>query len=297
MSGLSIWEPGGRSPGSTSAVTSSPRHPSIRASRRADARVRPLLHRDYLAVEHQGQGGQQHVEPAQPTVTLMVDFEEPLRAGGVALPGAWVGGPSRKPDVVELGSKQASLDLKLTPPAAYRVFGVPPRELAGVVIPLDDLLGTAGRNFADSLRYAMTWQERYKLVDRFLFDRAAAGPSLTPAVAHAWDRLCATAGRASIGVLARELQMSRRHLTALFHEQVGLPPKAMARLLRFAAVRKRLQEEPIRWAEVAYDCGYFDQSHLGRDFREFAGMTPTQFLAGLTARERPFVQDGSRRTA
>jgi AraC-like DNA-binding protein len=59
-----------------------------------------------------------------------------------------------------------------------------------------------------------------------------------------------------------------------------MPPKALARILRFDRVAERLLAvtEP-RLAEVAYDCGYYDQAHLNRDFREFARTTPSAYLA------------------
>ena len=215
-------------------------------------------------------------------MTLMVDFDDPLRVDGVELPRAWVAGPSRTTDRVELGPKQTSLDVKLTPFGAYRVFGVPPRELAEAVVPLDRLTGDAGVELVERLREASDWESRFKLMDRFLCEHGAEGPSPTPAVAHAWSRLCASAGQVPIGALARELRMSRRHLTAVFHEQVGLPPKSFARLLRFAAVRRHMNRRPTSWAEAAQACGYFDQSHLNRDFRDFAGTTPGDFLSSKT---------------
>lgn len=49
--------------------------------------------------------------------------------------------------------------------------------------------------------------------------------------------------------------------------------------MRFQAVRRRLQSEPGRLAEIAADCGYCDQSHLDRDCRDLAGITPSDFLA------------------
>jgi AraC-like DNA-binding protein len=83
-----------------------------------------------------------------------------------------------------------------------------------------------------------------------------------------------------IGTLAGELGWSRRHLAAQFREQVGLPPKLLARILRFDRVIALLRHaDPERWAEVAYDCGYYDQAHFNRDFRRFADSTPTAFLA------------------
>ncbi len=82
-----------------------------------------------------------------------------------------------------------------------------------------------------------------------------------------------------------------------FREQVGLTPKTAARVLRFRSLCRRLDAEPVRWAEIAYDCGYADQSHLIREFRKLAGTTPTDFLArripggGVIADEVTFVQD------
>lgn len=72
---------------------------------------------------------------------------------------------------------------------------------------------------------------------------------------------------------------------------VGLGPKTAARLLRFEQVCGRLREDPQRWAEIAYDCGYYDQPHMNREFRELAGITPTDFLARQLP-ERGTVGDG-----
>jgi methylphosphotriester-DNA--protein-cysteine methyltransferase len=62
---------------------------------------------------------------------------------------------------------------------------------------------------------------------------------------------------------------------------VGLPPKTVARLLRFQWVRERIQSAPGQWGEMAYAAGYADQSHLNREFRELAGTTPTDFVRRL----------------
>lgn len=229
----------------------------------------------------------------------MVDLEEPLRVDGAKLPEAWLGGPSGAPDLVQLSEHHASLDLKLTPLGAYTLLSTPPRQLAGVIVGLDDFFGAAGRDLTGRLRAASSWEQRFDLLEAFLLKRAETGPQPNPAIARAWSRLCATSGKVPIGDLAAEMQMSRHHLTATFHEQVGLPPKTVARLLRFERVRERLRQSPVRWAEVAYQCGYCDQSHLNRDFRDFAGMTPGDFLGQQLINGQvigdylPFVQDGS----
>jgi AraC-like DNA-binding protein len=230
-------------------------------------------------------------------VTLIVDFGEPLRAGTQRMPQAWLGGLSDTYDLIELGKTHTSLDLKLTPLGACTLLGLPMRELTGAVVGLDDLFGAQGRTLTEQLLEASNWEERFDLLEVFLLARAAEGPEASPSLARAWSWLCSSEGRIPIGRLAAELGMSRRHLASTFHEQVGLPPKTVARLLRFARVRRLLGEKPTSWVEVAHDCGYFDQSHLNRDFRKFAGTTPTDFLArqlpggGVIGDGISFVQD------
>jgi AraC-like DNA-binding protein len=224
---------------------------------------------------------QRWLEPPLPALTLMVSLDEPLRTHDRRLPQAWIAGLDDRPELVETSGPQALVDLKLTPLGAYTLCGLPLRELTGAVVALDDVFGSAARQLSEELREASDWDTRFDLVEAFLLRRAAAGPSAHPLVARAWLRLHQSAGQLSIGALAADLGCSRRHLSATFHEQVGLPPKTAARLLRFEHVRRRLERTPVHWAEIAYRCGYADQSHLNRDFRDLAGTTPTDFLARL----------------
>ena len=65
---------------------------------------------------------------------------------------------------------------------------------------------------------------------------------------------------------------------AQFRREVGLPPKTLARILRFHRARGLIVAPGgADFAEVADLCGYYDQAHLIRDFREFAGCTPAEF--------------------
>jgi methylphosphotriester-DNA--protein-cysteine methyltransferase len=82
-----------------------------------------------------------------------------------------------------------------------------------------------------------------------------------------------------------------RRRGARFKQQVGLGPKTAARLIRFDEVLRRLDERrPLDWGLVAVEAGYADQAHLIRDFRQFTGTTPTEFLP----RTLPWERDGER---
>jgi AraC-like DNA-binding protein len=233
----------------------------------------------------------------------MVDLEGGLRAGGQVLPDAWVSGLADSYSVVEFGESYASIDLELTPLGAYRVLGRPLHELAGSVVSLEDLFGMTGRDLADGLRTSDGWDQAFDLIDEFLLARVRDGPLPTPAVAWAWARMRAGAGRVPVEALADEVGCSRRYLQTKFREQIGMAPKAVSRLIRFEAVCRAVQRAPGRWAEIAAEAGYCDQSHLNRDFRELAGSTPTEFVrrlipgGGIVGDQIPFIQDGGDRRA
>jgi AraC-like DNA-binding protein len=140
------------------------------------------------------------------------------------------------------------------------------------------------------------------MLDRVLARRAETARRPPPSLVYAWQRLCTSHGRARVSALAAELGCSPRYLTLQFREHLGMPPKIVARVLRFQHALKRLErDDGARFAEIAETCGYYDQAHLNRDFRQFAGSAPGDFLArrlpdggGVAAASEQFgsVQDG-----
>ena len=82
--------------------------------------------------------------------------------------------------------------------------------------------------------------------------------------------------RSRCRTLADEIGCSRRYLVAGFREHVGVTPKLLARILRFQRA-VGMMEEPLSWAEISLACGYYDQAHLIRDFKQFTGSAPGEF--------------------
>lgn len=172
------------------------------------------------------------------------------------------------------------LQLNLTPFGAYRLFGVPMWELARRALPLDEVLGREGVELAERLDGATGWEQRFALLEAWLARRLDGGPRPSPHLEWAWRRIVESEGRVVVERLASELGCSRRHLAAGFREQVGLPPKAVARVLRFRrALRLVEADDAPSLGQIAADCGYYDQAHLNREFRRLAGSTPTELGA------------------
>jgi AraC-like DNA-binding protein len=252
-----------------------------RARRPPDPRLSGVVGRELLGYHHARTAFDSWLEPPRPELTLMIDLDGWIAADGSRLPDAWLGGLSDTYTVVGFGETYGSIDLKLDPVGAYRLLGFPLSELAGACVSLEDVFGSAGTRLAMQLRELQDWDERFDLLEYFLLDRLAAGHEVDPAVAWAWQRLVQTAGQVRIETLAGEVGASRRHLARRFAEQVGLSPKTTARLLRFADIRRRIERAPPHWARIASEAGYADQPHLNREFQQFAGTTPTDFVARM----------------
>jgi AraC-like DNA-binding protein len=181
--------------------------------------------------------------------------------------------------LVESTGSSICVQVNITPLAAHLVLGVPMNSLANRVVELDDILGVASRRLIERLGNALSWGARFDILDAFLTDRLLKARPVSEGIVWAWQTLNMTAGQIPISRLADQVGCSRKHLIALFHAQVGLPPKMLARILRFQRVLEQLKaDNGLRWVEIAQDCGYYDQAHLIRDFRAFAGSSPTEFL-------------------
>lgn len=193
--------------------------------------------------------------------------------------------------LVETDGEGHGLEAELTPLGARCILGVPMQDLSNRVTDLDDLLGArAAALLTERLHDAAGWPERFDLLEAIFAKRVNDGPVPRPDVEWAWRRLEQTAGAVPVAQLAGELGCSRRHLSARFREEVGLPPKAVARVLRFQRAIAILREDgeradgargPAPWAQVAQACGYYDQAHLNREFQAFAGLSPGVFAARL----------------
>jgi AraC-like DNA-binding protein len=115
--------------------------------------------------------------------------------------------------------------------------------------------------------------------------RAVLGNSvpLHPAVVYMANELNICHGPPRVQAVMGKIGMSQRRVAQLFHEQVGVSPKTYHRVRRFQHTLQRLRGvRQVNWADLAVDCGYYDQAHLSHDFRQIAGMTPSAYLAAAT---------------
>ncbi|MEX0683912.1 MAG: helix-turn-helix domain-containing protein [Dehalococcoidia bacterium] len=227
-------------------------------------------------------------------VPLIISYGEPVglidprRPGEMDRRNVFVAGLSDTYVVTE-SSPSYGVQINFTPIGARMFLGIPMSELTNRTIGLDDAFGAEGARLVERLHGARDWEKRFAMLDAAILTRIDAAPPPSEAVVLAWYRLNRSGGKASIASLAEELGWSGKHLIAQFRDQVGLAPKTAARVIRFnAAIRRLRSGVSLDWADVVAECGYYDQAHLLREFREFAGMTPREFLRGQLPRMAAF---------
>jgi AraC-like DNA-binding protein len=226
-------------------------------------------------------------EPLSTNVVLIFGLDTTLRVDGQAL-SAFAGGLDDRCVVIEHDGEMRGIQVDLTPPGARMLFGIAMHELARQSLPLAELMGGDARRLEEQLLAARSWDERFLLVEEDLGRRLEQASAPPADVMWAWQQLRATHGRARVSEIASALGCSRKHIAARFREHVGLPPKLVARTMRFRRAAELLAAG-YSLDRLAFVCGYYDQSHLDRDFREFAATTPTEYRR--QARPVTFFQD------
>jgi AraC-like DNA-binding protein len=220
----------------------------------------------------------------EPWLVVIIEIGAPLRVTlgdeSTRSPGGFAAGLGDRHAITQHEGRSCGVQVDLTPTGARRLFGFPMAEISGRIVALRELFPIAYDELTDRLAAASDWALRLDLVETFLLSRICGARIDTKRVDWALAQIESSRGRLDVGRLARELGCSHKHLISLFHEQVGIPPKLLARLVRFErAVRAARADAAIGWTDLALAHGYFDQAHLARDVKRFSGLTPSEVRA------------------
>jgi len=278
------------------------------AQRRADPRLRAYVH-GYFASSSNLRMPVPELHVASTEVPLLLNFGAPHRRLDVgsgewtARDGVWIVGLHNRHQITKAVGERHFMVVRFTPIGAHLFLRLPMHLIANEAIDVALIDPALARVLVSRIGVAGSWADRFAAVESLIAERVAEA-QIPCSIDSAWRRLVATDGCIALGSLASELNCSHRTLIARFRMCVGFPPKAIARLLRFNRVVRTLDRlsrtrpnEPvskpyiearqaedrrvggaIQWADLAADSGYFDQAHLIKDFREFAGSTPAAFL-------------------
>ena len=238
----------------------------------------------YIGYEERSLTPIRRLEVPHPNITLIINLGAPLEVRAPAHGpsgarfGSFVAGLFDTVAVTQNTGDSCGIEMNLTPLGMWQLLGVPMHQFMNRIVPIDALIGTSGARLEEQLRNTASWDDRFDLLDTKLAVLLARRAPPPPEVRWAVDQLTRAHAALTVSNIASELQWSRRRLVVSFREHVGMTPKAFARVTRFDRAVRCVRNGPItRWSALACECGYADQAHLTREFREFAGLAPTEF--------------------
>ncbi|HSK81432.1 MAG TPA: helix-turn-helix domain-containing protein [Thermoanaerobaculia bacterium] len=202
--------------------------------------------------------------------------------------GAVVSGTYSRFFVIDPLQHASILGVHFKPGGAFPFLGAPAGELADFHVDLEDLWGAPARELRERLCAAATPAERFFLLEKALLSRLGHPLERHGAVPVALDALEPAGEVVRVRDVARRVGLSQRRFIQVFAAEVGLTPKLYHRVRRFQRARARVRKDAAPdWARLAVDCGYFDQSHLIRDFLAFSGLSPADYLLRRSERVLP----------
>lgn len=198
------------------------------------------------------------------------------------LPPSLVVGPNVNRHIITPGPDHLIINVGFQPGGLYRFLGIPMNELLckdgfdGV-----ELLGNEMNDVYNRLQEAISFAHMKIIVESFLLKHVGKLKQTLP-IDHVLLLLIKEQGLLKIDQLASHACLSIRQFERVFQQRIGLPPKHFSRLVRFSQAWITKEQQPgISWIKIAYECGYFDQMHLIRDFQEFAGVNPSSIESEL----------------
>lgn len=226
---------------------------------------------------------------------LILHFAQPyaeVDPEGTAVPQvqALFAGQLTRPLLLQQAPRAGVLGIRFRPAAARAFFAQPMQTLTDRRVALAALWGELPAYDLLEACVASEPYTRVAQVSNVLIRRLSASPTpMDLQIDHCAERLLTPAASAEVDALAAYCNVSRRQFERRFLAEVGISPRLLASIARFRTLFDALERDTLRvrhWAEAAQIAGYFDQAHMNREFKRFAGLSPQLFcqtLGGLSA--------------
>ena len=205
---------------------------------------------------------------------------------------AVVSGAYSHPYVIDTSQSSPTLGIHFRPGGAAPLLGIPPGKLTNQHVALSELWGNAASALRAQLMEVSMVHSMFDLLENTLINRLVELDNSYVAIVNAVT-LFTRPHPPSVQAMVESTGYPSKRFIRLFHEAVGLTPKLFCRIQRFQAVLDQIVgREKLDWVNVALDNGYYDQSHLIRDFRAFASVTPAEYRPIDASRKNHVVADG-----
>jgi AraC-like DNA-binding protein len=170
----------------------------------------------------------------------------------------------------------------LYPFAIPQLFSMPASELTDQSPELQTVFGIEGRELEEKIMLAVNNPQRVGIITSFLERKLLSNNKSRPAFCSAISAIIHSGGSVSVKELAQRSFLSVRQFERNFNTYSGFTPKLFSRIIRFQTATQQYGNSQKSMTDIAYQCGYYDQSHFIHDFRQFSGFHPKQYFSGKT---------------
>lgn len=193
---------------------------------------------------------------------------------------SWVAGLQEGPLIIDEATESHLVGVRFLPGGAHDLLGFPLREVTNLVMEGEALSLPWLEELRERLLEKPQWPARAALVQQYLERAMGPTPGRPAWLDVALNRLADQESPRRIRDISEELGLTHRQLIERFRSSVGVTPRRLARIFRLQQVLQCVAgRERVNWAQVASECGFADQAHLNHEFRDLAGVRPSEYLA------------------
>jgi hypothetical protein len=195
-------------------------------------------------------------------------------------PREMVLGQITEPFFVEPTGYVSSFAIRFYPYGFANFVPTPLKQLANKETPIAQLFGEKiSGNLAQTIVRAADTKSRIEIAEDFLLHMLNDRSTIDNIVKTTIDTILLTKGSAPINTILKDDLSKRRQLERKFTNQIGISPKQLGKVIRLqTALKMLLNRQSENLTRIAYESEYYDQAHFIKDFKEFTGTTPKEFL-------------------
>ena len=203
-----------------------------------------------------------------------------VRNQSYVFPKAYLVGIMKESVRWRMRGDSTSFGVRLKPEGVLQLFQTPLSDLCNGFVDAEAFLSKAHTPIVERIQAAPDHKARIFLMETFLHNQLARFNPESNYFTEALRQIRSRQGTFTHTTLEKKLQVGERQLQRMFKDNLGLSPKSYFRIMRFRqAYDSVMAQREVDWMELTCSLGYSDQSHFIRDFKEFAGVTPSAICA------------------
>lgn len=191
----------------------------------------------------------------------------------------WFSGFRTEPITIPSGKESEMLIVQFKKGKAFPFLSEPMQNLTNYVVDAELVLKSEILNIRERLLESKTKEEKFQILEENLLQCYLNQLQQNPFVNFAISKILSCPNQISIKEISEKVGYSQKHICKIFKENVGVTPKTFLKIIRFQkAIQQIEQQHFVDWSQIAFDCGFYDQSHFIADFKRFSGFTPSEYM-------------------